>query len=171
VFADAWLSGWLAEISADLRENGSALEVVPRRCAIQIHDFTFYFTYIGRKSRNFIPCPLFKQALRIRSFVDCVLNMLTSIRAGIIWIVLSYCVWFHLQRSKVFCFAAFFIVFCLFVLPFTVNKVVCVFNDPRRNSAKMFSTWVTICWKKYYVKKLLSRFNANDNVNVDLYSE
>ena len=28
VFADAWLSDWLAEISADL-ENGSALEVVP----------------------------------------------------------------------------------------------------------------------------------------------
>jgi len=28
VFADAWLSGWLAEISADLRENGSALAVV-----------------------------------------------------------------------------------------------------------------------------------------------
>jgi len=28
VFADAWLLGWLAEISADLRENGSALEVV-----------------------------------------------------------------------------------------------------------------------------------------------
>ena len=45
VFADAWLSGWLAEISADLRENGSTLEVVPRRCAIQIHDFTLlYFT-------------------------------------------------------------------------------------------------------------------------------
>ena len=40
VFANAWLSGWLAEISADLRENGSALEVVPRRCAIQIYDFT-----------------------------------------------------------------------------------------------------------------------------------
>ena len=43
VFADAWLSGWRAEISADLRENGSALEVVPRRCAIQIHDFTLNF--------------------------------------------------------------------------------------------------------------------------------
>jgi len=40
VFADAWLSGWLAEISADLRENGSAVEVVSRRYAIQIHDFT-----------------------------------------------------------------------------------------------------------------------------------
>jgi len=30
VFADAWLLGWLSEISADLRENGSALEVVSR---------------------------------------------------------------------------------------------------------------------------------------------
>ena len=39
VFADAWLSGWLAEISADLTGNGSASEVVSRRCAIQIHDF------------------------------------------------------------------------------------------------------------------------------------
>ena len=41
VFADAWLSGWLAEISADLRENGSALEVV-------LHDYALYkstFTY------------------------------------------------------------------------------------------------------------------------------
>jgi len=28
VFADALLSGWLAEISADLRENGSAVEVL-----------------------------------------------------------------------------------------------------------------------------------------------
>ena len=35
VFADAWLSGWLAEISADLRENGSALEVV-------LHDYVLY---------------------------------------------------------------------------------------------------------------------------------
>ena len=35
VFADAWLSGWLAEISADLRENGSALEVV-------LHDYALY---------------------------------------------------------------------------------------------------------------------------------
>jgi len=25
VFADAWLSDWLAEISADLRENGCAI--------------------------------------------------------------------------------------------------------------------------------------------------
>jgi len=41
VFADAWLSDWLAEISADLRENGSALEVV-------LHDYALYkstFTY------------------------------------------------------------------------------------------------------------------------------
>ena len=35
VFADAWLSSWLAEISADLRENGSALEVV-------LHDYALY---------------------------------------------------------------------------------------------------------------------------------
>jgi len=49
VFADAWLSGWLAEISADLRENGSALEVVSRRCAI--HDFT-YFTLEGSDCSN-----------------------------------------------------------------------------------------------------------------------
>jgi len=35
VFADAWLSGWLAEISADLRENGSALEVA-------LHDYALY---------------------------------------------------------------------------------------------------------------------------------
>ena len=35
VFADAWLSGWLAEISADLRENGNALEVV-------LHDYALY---------------------------------------------------------------------------------------------------------------------------------
>jgi len=37
VFADAWLSGWLAEISADLRETvrGSALEVV-------LHDDALY---------------------------------------------------------------------------------------------------------------------------------
>ena len=34
VFADAWLSGWLAEISADLREN-SSLEVV-------LHDYALY---------------------------------------------------------------------------------------------------------------------------------
>ena len=35
VFADAWLSSWLAEISANLRENGSASEVV-------LHDDALY---------------------------------------------------------------------------------------------------------------------------------
>jgi len=35
VFAGAWLSGWLAEISADLWENGSALKVV-------LHDYALY---------------------------------------------------------------------------------------------------------------------------------
>ena len=35
VFADAWLSGWLEEISANLRENGSALEEV-------LHDYALY---------------------------------------------------------------------------------------------------------------------------------
>ena len=39
VFADAWLSGWLAEISADLRENGSALDVV-------LHDYALYKSVI-----------------------------------------------------------------------------------------------------------------------------
>jgi len=38
VFADTWLSGWLAEISADLQET-SALEVV-------LHDYALYkFTF------------------------------------------------------------------------------------------------------------------------------
>ena len=46
VFADAWLSGWLAEISADLRENGSALEVVLHDYALYKSTFTllYYFT-------------------------------------------------------------------------------------------------------------------------------
>ena len=39
MFADAWLSGWLAEISADLRENGSALEVV-------LHDYALYKIHV-----------------------------------------------------------------------------------------------------------------------------
>ena len=44
-FADAWLSGWLAEISADLRENGSALEVVLHDYALYKSTFTLlYFT-------------------------------------------------------------------------------------------------------------------------------
>ena len=51
VFADAWLSDWLAEISADLPENGSALEVVPWRCAIQIHDFTYFTLLPGGDNR------------------------------------------------------------------------------------------------------------------------
>jgi len=48
VFADAWLPGWLAEISADLRENGSALEVVLHDYALYKSTFTLllYFTKI-----------------------------------------------------------------------------------------------------------------------------
>jgi len=47
VFADAWLSGWLAEINADLRENGSALEVVLHDYALYKSTFTLlYFTPI-----------------------------------------------------------------------------------------------------------------------------
>jgi len=37
VFADAWLLGWLAEISADLWET-VAHQSASRRCAIQIHE-------------------------------------------------------------------------------------------------------------------------------------
>ena len=44
-FTDAWLWGWLAEISADLRENGSALEVVLHDYALYKSTFTLlYFT-------------------------------------------------------------------------------------------------------------------------------
>ena len=44
-FADAWLSSWLAEISADLQENGSALEVVLHDYALYKSTFTLlYFT-------------------------------------------------------------------------------------------------------------------------------
>jgi len=40
-----------------LTGNGSALEVVPRRCAIQIHDFTFYqMALIFHKYPSFSPC-------------------------------------------------------------------------------------------------------------------
>ena len=47
VFADAWLSDWLAEISADLREDGSALEVVLHDYALYKSTFTLlYFTYL-----------------------------------------------------------------------------------------------------------------------------
>jgi len=45
VFADAWLSGWLAEISADLREDGSALEVVLHDYALYTNPRLLYFTY------------------------------------------------------------------------------------------------------------------------------
>ena len=49
VFADAWLSGWLAEISADLRENGSALEVVLHDYALYTSTFTLlYFKVLKR---------------------------------------------------------------------------------------------------------------------------
>ena len=44
VFADAWLSGWLAEISADLRENGSALEVVLHDNALYESTITLLYT-------------------------------------------------------------------------------------------------------------------------------
>ena len=48
VFADVWLSGWLAEISADLRENGSALEVVLHDYALYKSTFTLlYFTFVA----------------------------------------------------------------------------------------------------------------------------
>jgi len=51
VFADAWLSGWLAEISADLRENGSALEVVLHDYALYKSTFTLlYFTLMFLQS-------------------------------------------------------------------------------------------------------------------------
>ena len=45
VFADAWLSGWLAEISADLRENGSALEVVLYDNALYKSTTLLYFIF------------------------------------------------------------------------------------------------------------------------------
>jgi len=48
VFADAWLSGWLAEISAERRRltgNGSALEVMLHDYALYKSTFTLlYFT-------------------------------------------------------------------------------------------------------------------------------
>ena len=65
VFTDAWLSGWLAEISADLRENGSALEVVLRRCAIQIHDFTLLFTLLEAFSQR---CAIQMAAFNLLNF-------------------------------------------------------------------------------------------------------
>jgi len=41
VFADAWLSGWLAEISADLRGSGSALEAIRNDALYKSTYFTF----------------------------------------------------------------------------------------------------------------------------------
>ena len=62
VFADAWLLGWLAEISADLRENGSALEVVLHDYALYKSTFTLlYFTLfvatmqVNGKTQNLTP--------------------------------------------------------------------------------------------------------------------
>jgi len=40
MFAECLAGGWLAEISADLRGGGSALEAYSRRCAIQMAAFT-----------------------------------------------------------------------------------------------------------------------------------
>ena len=65
VFADAWLSDWLAEISADLRENGSALEVVPWRCAIQIHDFTYFTLLPGGDNRMILRSLVLTQYQRV----------------------------------------------------------------------------------------------------------
>ena len=51
VFADAWLSAWLAGISADLRENGSASEVVLHDDALYNYKSTtlrLYFTFMAR---------------------------------------------------------------------------------------------------------------------------
>jgi len=47
VFADAWLSDWLAEISADLRENGSALDVVLHDYALYKSTFTLLYSEEG----------------------------------------------------------------------------------------------------------------------------
>jgi len=44
VFADAWLSGWLAEISADLRET-----VAHQRCVMTIDDALYKSTYFRAK--------------------------------------------------------------------------------------------------------------------------
>ena len=44
VFADAWLSGWLAETSADLRET-----VAHQRCVMTIDDALYKSTYFRAK--------------------------------------------------------------------------------------------------------------------------
>jgi len=52
VFADAWLSGWHAEISADLRETVAHLEVVLHDYALYKSTFTLlYFTLLSRFQR------------------------------------------------------------------------------------------------------------------------
>jgi len=48
VFADAWLSSWLAEMSADLRGNGSALEVM-------LHDYALYKSTFTLRLLYFLP--------------------------------------------------------------------------------------------------------------------
>jgi len=45
VFADAWLSGWLAEISTDLTGSGSTLEALCNDALYKSTYFTFYFTF------------------------------------------------------------------------------------------------------------------------------
>ena len=50
VFAECLAGGWLAEISADLRE-AVAHEACSRRCAIQIHNL-LYFTYLTTLHRT-----------------------------------------------------------------------------------------------------------------------
>ena len=46
VFAGAWLSDWLAEISADLRESGSALEALRDDELYKSTYFTLLFNVI-----------------------------------------------------------------------------------------------------------------------------
>ena len=61
VFADAWRL--LAEISADLRENGSALEVV-------LHDYTLYkstFTLLYCNVLHTLFCKIFMPLHVVRS--------------------------------------------------------------------------------------------------------
>jgi len=56
VFADAWLSGWLAEISTDLRENGSVLEVVLHDYALYKSTFTLLYLLIKTPKVNITKC-------------------------------------------------------------------------------------------------------------------
>jgi len=45
MFAGAWLSGWLAEINADLPGSGSALELLRDDARYKSTYFAFYFTF------------------------------------------------------------------------------------------------------------------------------